>query len=69
MKEKLCQRIKEMTALIGISGNEWHVAEYVYNALKDHVDSIEVRSNGTVIAIKKVTRPGVRRRLRPTWTK
>ena len=61
MKEKLRQRIKEMTALIGVSGHEWDVAEYVYNALKDHVDSIEVRPNGAVIAIKKGAKPGVRR--------
>lgn len=61
MKEKLRQRIKEMTALIGVSGHEWEVAEYVCNALKGHVDSIEVRPNGSVIATKKGTRPGVRR--------
>lgn len=61
MKERLRKRIKEITSLIGISGHEWFVAEYIYNALKDHVDTIEVRPNGAVIATKKGKLPGCRR--------
>lgn len=58
MKEELKQRIKELTALVGIGGYEWDVAKYVVGALKDHVDSIEVRHNGAVIACKKGAQPG-----------
>lgn len=61
MKERLRKRIKELTSLIGVSGHEWFVAEYIYHALKDSVDSIEVRPNGAVIAIKKGKLPGGRR--------
>jgi endoglucanase len=60
MKEKLRQRIKEMTALIGVSGHEWDVSKYIYGVLKDHVDSIEIRPNGNLIAIKKGAHPGPR---------
>ena len=60
MKERLRKRISELTSIIGVSGYEWDVARYIYHELKDHVDSIEQMSNGTIVAIKKGARPGPR---------
>lgn len=60
MKELLRKRIKELTSLIGVSGDEWDVAEYIYHALDGFVDELEVRDNGQVIAIKKGTMEGPR---------
>ncbi len=58
MKETLRQRIKEMTALIGVSGAEWDVARYCRDALEGYVDKVEVLPNGIVIASKKGAHPG-----------
>ncbi|MEG1641659.1 MAG: M42 family peptidase [Synergistaceae bacterium] len=58
MKELLRNRIKEMTALIGVSGQEWNVARYIKKALTGYVDSIEVRPNGILIARKKGNKSG-----------
>lgn len=60
MKERLRKRITELTALIGISGQEWDVARYIYSAIKDDVDSIEQLPNGAICAIKKGSKPGPR---------
>lgn len=60
MKETLKKRIKEMTALIGVSGHEWNVSKYIFEALKEHVDSIEMMPNGNLIAIKKGAQLGPR---------
>lgn len=60
MKERLRQRVIEMTDLIGISGCEWDVAQYIYDAVKDYVDSVEEMPNGTIVAIKKGAQPGPR---------
>lgn len=60
MKELLRKRIKEMTAIVGVSGHEWDVARYIKGELDGHVDSIEVRPNGVLIASKKGTKPGPR---------
>ncbi len=60
MKERLRKRVSELTALIGISGYEWDVAKYIYEAIKDDVDSIEQLPNGTVVALKKGVHPGPR---------
>lgn len=60
MKERLRQRVTELTDLIGISGCEWDVARYIYNAVKDHVDTVEQMPNGTLVAIKKGVNPGPR---------
>lgn len=58
MKEKLKQRISQMTALVGISGYEWDVAKYIMDELEGYVDSLELRPNGSVIAKKKGALPG-----------
>lgn len=60
MKERLRKRVAELTALIGISGYEWDVAKYIYEAIKDDVDSVEQMPNGTIIALKKGAHPGPR---------
>lgn len=60
MKEQLRKRIREMTALIGVSGHEWEVSRYIYSALKEHVDRIWMQPNGNLIAIKKGAHPGPR---------
>lgn len=52
MKERLLKRVAELTAIIGVSGHEWDVAEYIFNAIKDDVDSIEQLPNGSIIAVK-----------------
>ena len=59
-KELLRQRIKEMTALIGVSGSEWEISKYCYQALEGHVDSLRVLPNGVVIACKRGRLPGPR---------
>ena len=58
MKERLYNRISELTSIIGVSGDEWDVAHYVHDALKPYVDDMKVLNNGTVIAIKKGSTPG-----------
>ena len=60
MKERLRKRISELTAIIGISGYEWDVGRYIYENLKDDVDSIEWLPNGQLIAIRKGAKPGPR---------
>ena len=60
MKERLRQRVTELTGIIGVSGYEWDVAKYIYHAVKDDVDSIEQMTNGTIVAIKKGAHPGPR---------
>lgn len=60
MKESLRTRVAELTSIIGVSGHEWDVAKYIYNAIKDDVDSIEQLNNGTIVAIKKGKKPGPR---------
>ena len=52
MKETLRKRIEELTAIVGIGGYEWDVAKYIMKALEGHVDSLELRPNGSVIARK-----------------
>ena len=58
MKENLRARIKEMTALIGVSGAEWDVSKYCQKALEGYVDKVEVLPNAVVIASKKGAHPG-----------
>ena len=58
--DNLKKRIQEMVSLIGVSGHEWDVARYVHAALKDHVDHIEQRPNGAIVAVKKGAKPGPR---------
>ncbi len=60
MKDRLRQRVTELTGIIGISGYEWDVAKYIYHELKDHVDQIEQMTNGTIVAVKKGAHPGPR---------
>lgn len=60
MKERLRRRVAELTAIIGVSGYEWDVAKYIYDALKDDVDSMEQLPNGTLVALKKGAHPGPR---------
>lgn len=56
----LQKRIADLTQLIGVSGHEWDVARYIYHALEGHVDSLEQRPNGAIVAIKKGSKPGPR---------
>ena len=60
MKENLRKRVAELTSIIGVSGYEWDVAKYIYNAIKDDVDTIEQLPNGVIIATKKGAHPGPR---------
>ena len=45
MKEKLRSRFKELSQLIGVSGNEQNVARYIKNALEDVCDEIHIDEN------------------------
>ncbi len=58
MKERMRKRIKEMTALIGVSGHEWEVSGYIRAALEGYVDSMWTQPNGNLIAVKKGSQPG-----------
>lgn len=60
MKELLRKRIKELTGIIGLSGQEWDVARYVKKELIDHVDDVKVLNNGIVIAHIKGLNSGPR---------
>ncbi len=60
MKEKIRQRVKEMTSLIGVSGDEWDIARYMKKQLDGFVDGIEQRPNGNLIAWIKGGKPGPR---------
>ena len=46
MKERLRSRVAELTSIIGVSGHEWDVAKYIFDAIKDDVDTIEQLPNG-----------------------
>lgn len=58
MKERLRSRVAELTSIIGVSGHEWDVAKYIFDAIKDDVDTAEQLPNGTIIATKKGAHPG-----------
>lgn len=60
MKERLKNRLRELTSIIGISGYEWDVARYIKKELEGHVDSIEMMSCGHLVARKKGNKPGPR---------
>lgn len=53
MKERLRSRVAELTSIIGVSGHEWDVAKYIFDAIKDDVDTIEQLPNGIIVATKK----------------
>ena len=38
MKERLRSRVAELTSIIGVSGHEWDVAKYIFDAIKDDVE-------------------------------
>lgn len=58
MKEIIRKRITELTDIVGISGNEWDVARYIKDAIKDYVDDWVARPNGMLIAHIKGDLPG-----------
>lgn len=58
MKERLRSRVAELTSIIGVSGHEQDVARYIFDAIKDDVDTVEQLPNGTLIATKKGAHPG-----------
>lgn len=60
MKERLRSRVAELTSIIGVSGHEWDVAKYIFDAIKDDVDTIEQLPNGIIVATKKGAHPGPR---------
>lgn len=53
MKEKLKKRLRELTALAGVSGAEQVVVAYLKDAFSPYADSVEVDSWGNLIATKK----------------
>jgi putative aminopeptidase FrvX len=58
MKERLKGRLRELTALVGVSGAEQDVVTYIRDAFKPIADNVEVDNWGNVIAIKKGSKPG-----------
>lgn len=51
--QKLVERLKELTRLDGVSGNEKPVREYLIRLVKDHVDKFWVDATGNLITYKK----------------
>lgn len=58
MKEALRSDLKELTSLIGVSGDEGDVIKYLKPRLKKIADEVVLKSNGNLIAIKRGTKPG-----------
>ncbi len=58
MKEKLKERVRFLTSLIGVSGNEHDVIAYCRDYLKPLADSVEVLPIGSLIARFDGGRPG-----------
>ncbi|SDZ36513.1 endoglucanase [Proteiniborus ethanoligenes] len=52
MKEKLKERLKELTSLVGVSGSEQEVVKYMKNNLEKYADEVMVDPFGNVIATK-----------------
>lgn len=44
--------------MIGVSGYEWEVANYIANELKLYADEIQLRPNGNLIVTAKGEKPG-----------
>ena len=65
MKERLRSRVAELTSIIGVSGHEWDVAKYIFDAIKDDVDTIEQLPNGIIVAT--IPAPGLW--FPPIWMK
>lgn len=55
-KDAVIKNQMELSDLIGCPGREYPVAHYIYNELKDHVDSIEIDKLGNVIAKQNGTK-------------
>lgn len=53
MSDKLFQRIKELTELQGVSGNEGEVRNYLHEKMKPLVDEIEVTGLGNIFGVIK----------------
>ena len=58
MKEDLRKLITTLTGMIGVSGYEWEVANYIAKELKPYADEIELRPNGNLIVTVKGEKAG-----------
>lgn len=58
MKEDLRKLITTLTGMIGVSGYEWEVANYIAKELKPYADEIQLRPNGNLIVTVKGEKPG-----------
>lgn len=47
--------LKELSEAVGVSGDEQEVRNLIYNAIKDHVDDLQIDTMGNLIALKKGT--------------
>lgn len=47
------QYLKELTSLLGVSGNEHEVREYILDKIKDKCDCISVDTMGNIFAVKR----------------
>lgn len=60
MKERIKQRLRELTQLVGVSGSEQEVVAYLRDNLKGLADEVTVDVFGNVIAVKHGTKPGAK---------
>jgi putative aminopeptidase FrvX len=58
MKERIKDRLKQLTELVGVSGSEQAVVRYLKENLTSIADEVRVDHNGNVIAIKHGTQAG-----------
>ncbi|WP_257347377.1 M42 family metallopeptidase [Pseudalkalibacillus decolorationis] len=58
MKERIKNRLRDLTGLVGVSGSEQEVVKYLYEHLSLIADEVKVDNNGNVIAVKNGTAPG-----------
>lgn len=57
-KDNLKILLRELNAVIGVSGHEEEVVKAVYERIKDHVDEIHVSTTGNIVAVKRGQKTG-----------
>jgi len=58
MKEQIRENLKTLTGLIGVSGAEQEVVEYLRDQFLPIADEVTVTTLGNIIAVKKGSKPG-----------
>ncbi|WP_158735644.1 M42 family metallopeptidase [Alteribacillus sp. YIM 98480] len=58
MKDRIKGYLRDLTGLVGVSGSEQPVVQYLYKQLYSVADEIKIDNSGNVIAMKNGTEPG-----------